>query len=124
MALSDLLQFPHFYLMVIAVACLTFSILLVTIHKPKKWFYFHIFFSSTGTVLAIIGVILLMALNLTIIHGVIGLIVIIFLIGELIGGSVARRLKNKKIRTLHLWISRIIYIVVIITLILGISLFV
>lgn len=124
MALSDLLQFPHFYPMFIAAIFLTTSIILVTVHKPKKWFYFHIFFSTTGTVLAVIGVILLMVLNLTIVHGVLGLIVIIFLIFELIGGSIARKLKNKNLRKLHLWVSRIIYIVVIITLILGILLFI
>ncbi|MFX1457494.1 MAG: hypothetical protein ACFFDB_19165 [Promethearchaeota archaeon] len=110
--------------MIIAIAFLTTSIILVTIHKPKKWFYLHIFFSTTGTVLAIIGVILLMVLNLTILHGALGLFVILFLVGEVIGGSVARKIKNKKLRSLHLWISRIIYIVVIINLILGISFFI
>ena len=120
MALSDLLQFPHFYAMLIAVIFLTISIILVTIHKPKKWFYLHIFCSTTGITLTIIGVILLMGLNLTIFHGVVGLIAIIFLIGELIAGFIARKTKNKRIRSFHLWVSRIIYIVVLIAVFLGI----
>ena len=124
MALSDLLQFPHFYAMIIAVIFLTISIILVTVHKPKKWFSIHIFCSSTGTLLTIVGIILLMGLNLTLLHGVLGLIAIIFLIGELVGGFVARKLKNKKIRSMHLWISRIIYLVVLIAVILGISYFI
>jgi len=121
MAISDLLQFPHFYSMIIAVIFLTISIILVTIRKPKKWFYIHIFFSTAGTLLTIVGIILLMGLNLTILHGVLGLIAIIFLVGELISGFVARKLKNKKIRSIHLWISRIIYIVVLVAVVLGIS---
>jgi hypothetical protein len=120
MALTDLLQFPHFYVMLIAVIFLTFSIILVTIHKPKKWFYLHIFCSTTGTLLTIVGVILLMGLNLTIIHAILGLIAIIFLIGELIGGFIARKTKDKRIRLFHLWASRIIYVVVLIAVVLGI----
>jgi len=123
MALSDLLQFPHFYVMIIAVIFLTISIILVTIHKPKKWFYIHIFCSFTGTILTIVGILLLTGLDLTIPHGVIGLIAIIFLIGELISGSTARKLKNKKIRSIHLWVSRIIYIIVLIAVVLGIIFF-
>ncbi|MHA2038165.1 MAG: hypothetical protein ACW98X_17140 [Promethearchaeota archaeon] len=120
MALSDLLQFPHFYVMIIAVIFLSISVILVTVHKPKKWFYLHIICSTTGTLLTIVGVILLMGLNLTIPHAILGLIAIIFLIGELLGGFIARKTKNKKIRTFHLWASRIIYIVVLIAVILGI----
>ena len=124
MALSDLLQFPHFYAMMIAVIFLTISIILVTIRKPKSWFKIHIFCSTTGTLLTIVGVILLMGLNLTILHGVFGLIDIIFLVGEIIGGVIARKKKDKRMRSLHLWISRIIYITVLIATILGISYFI
>ncbi len=120
MALSDLLQFPHFYVMIIAVILLTFSIILVTIHKPKRWFYLHMFCSTTGTLLTIVGIILLMGLNLTITHAILGLIAIIFLIGELFVGYIARKKKDKRIRTFHLWVTRIIYIVVLIAVILGI----
>ena len=124
MALFDLLQFPHFYVMIIAVIFLTISIILVTIHKPKGWFKIHIFFSTTGTLLTIVGVILLMGLTLTILHGVLGLIAIIFLVGELVSGFIARTKKDKRIRSLHLWISRTIYIVVLIAVVLGISYFI
>jgi hypothetical protein len=106
--------------MIIAVIFLSISVILVTVHKPKKWFYLHIICSTTGTLLTIVGVILLMGLNLTIPHAILGLIAIIFLIGELLGGFIARKTKNKKIRTFHLWASRIIYIVVLIAVILGI----
>lgn len=123
MALSDLLQFPHFYAMIIAVIFLTISIILVTIRKPKGWFKIHIFFSTTGTLLTIVGVILLMGLNLTILHSVLGLIAIIFLVGGIIGGFIARKKKDKTIRSSHLWISRIIYITVLIAVVLGISYF-
>ena len=123
MTISDLLQFPHFYVMLTAVIFLTISVILVTIRKPKNWFYIHIFCSTTGTLLTIVGIILLMALTLTILHGVLGLIAIIFLVGELIGGFIARKKKDKRIRSLHLWIIRIVYIVVLIAVVLGISYF-
>ena len=123
MALSDLLQFPHFYAMIIAVIFLTISVILVTIHKPKGWFKIHILCSTTGTLLTIIGVILLMGLNLTILHGILGLIAIIILVGEMIGGFIARKKKDKRIRSLHLWISRVIYITVLVAVVLGISYF-
>lgn len=124
MALSDLLQFPHFYLMILAAIFLTISIILVTIHKPKKWFYLHILSSSAGVVLTVMGILILMNLNLTIPHSILGLITLIFLIGELIGGFIARKTKDKRIRTFHLWLSRVIYIVVLVTLILGIIIFI
>ena len=123
MALSDLLQFPHFYAMIIAVIFLTISVILVTIRKPKGWFKIHILCSTTGTLLTIIGVILLMGLNLTILHGILGLIAIIILVGEMIGGFIARKKKDKRIRSLHLWISRVIYITVLVAVVLGISYF-
>ena len=123
MALSELLQFPHFYVMIIAVIFLTISIILVTIHKPKNWFKIHIFCSTTGTLFTIVGVILLMGLNLTIFHGVLGLIALIFLVGEIIAGFIARKKKDKTIRSLHLWVSRLVYIIVLIATVLGISYF-
>jgi hypothetical protein len=106
--------------MLTAVIFLTISIILVTMRKPKNWFYIHIICSTTGTLLTIVGIILLMVLNLTILHGVLGLIAIIFLVGELIAGSIARKKKDKRIRSLHLWVSRIIYIVVLIAVVSGI----
>lgn len=124
MALIDLLQFPHFIVMLIGVIHLSIAILLVAFHKPKKWFTLHVIFAITGMELIIIGLLILNALVLDIPHGILGLIVVIVLIGELIGGLIAVKTKDKNIRKAHIWISRMIYILVLIAVILGIIYFV
>ena len=120
MALVDILQFPHFIVMLLGVIHLSIAILLVAFHKPKKWFSLHVIFASSGIELIIIGLLILNALVLDIPHGILSLIVIIVLIGELIGGIVAVRTKERNIRKAHIWISRITYILTLFAVILGI----
>ncbi|MFW9867402.1 MAG: hypothetical protein ACFFEN_15005 [Candidatus Thorarchaeota archaeon] len=120
MTLADILQLPHFYVMLIAIIFLTISIVLVTIHKPKKWYHLHVIFATIGVILTIIGVLLLKSLILIIVHGILGLLLISLLVVGLIGGIIARKLKKKNIRSLHLWLNRIIYIIVLIADIFGI----
>ena len=120
MALADLFQFPHFVVMLIGVIHLTISILLVILHKPKNWYKLHPIFATTGVEFVIIGLLILSGLILGIPHGIIGLIASIILIGELIVGYIAIKTKEKKIRMTHIWVSRVIYIVIVVALILGI----
>ncbi len=119
MALDALLGLIHFPIMVSALIFLGISIVVIIIHKPKMWFRLHILTSAVGIILAIIGVLTLNALLLDIPHGVIGLIILILLIIELAVGFFARKTKDKRIRLLHIWVSRTIYIVALITAILG-----
>lgn len=120
MTVEYILQLPHFYVMLTAIILLTISIALVTIRKPKKWFHLHVIFSTIGIILTIIGVFLLESLIFVILHGIIGLILIMFLVIGLLGGIIARKLKKKNIRSMHLWMSRVIYIIVLIADIIGI----
>jgi len=120
MALADLLTLPHFIIMLVGFIHLTISILLVVLHRPKKWYSLHVIFAANGVELVIIGLIILSGLILDIPHGIIGLIVIIFFIGELFSGIIATKRKEKNIRLIHIWVSRVIYIVALITIILGI----
>jgi hypothetical protein len=105
--------------MLLGVIHLSISILLIILHKPKKWFTLHVIFASTGIELIIIGLLILNALILDIPHGILGLIVVIVLISELVGGIIAVKKKNRNLRKAHIWISRIIYILVLIAVILG-----
>lgn len=120
MALVDLLGLPHFPIMLIGVIFLTLAILMVILHKPKKWFLLHTIFSIIGIALAITGLIILSGLILGIPHAILGLIVVIFLVGELFSGAIARKMKNRKIRTMHIWVSRVIYIISLVVIVLGI----
>ncbi len=106
--------------MLIGVIHLSISIIVVTIHKPKQWYILHLIFATTGIELIIIGIVLLSGLILDIPHGIMGLIIVIILIGELFGGILARKTKEKKIRYTHIWISRIVYIATLIAVVLGI----
>ena len=120
MALIDLLQFPHFIVMLAGFFHLSIAILVVAFHKPQKWRILHFIFAGTGVELIAIGLLILSGLILDIPHGIIGLIVTIILIGELVGGYIAVKTKEKRIRLVHIWISRIIYIITLIVIILGI----
>jgi hypothetical protein len=124
MAIVALLQFPHFSIILIGIAFLTISMLLIIIHKPKKWFLLHAIFASIGIILLIIGIATLSVLILTIPHGIMGLLAIISLVIEVIAGLIARNLKIKKLRKAHIWTSRFIYVFTIITLIFGILSFI
>ena len=120
MAFVDLLTSFHFYVMLIAGIFFSISISLVAFHKPKRWLFLHQCFASLGLVTGIIGLILLGGLELAIIHGIIGLITLISF-GIIISiGLYAIKQKDKNARTIHLWLSRIIYILLLIIIVLGI----
>jgi hypothetical protein len=123
MALSNLIMFPHFFVMLIAVIFFSISITMVALHKPKNWLLLHKFFASLGLLTGIIGIILLGGLVLELLHGILGLIAIIFFIGTIVIGLIAIKKKDRKVRTTHIWLSRIIYILSLFLIVLGIMTF-
>ncbi len=124
MALVDLLQVPHFIIMLIGFIHISVAMLFVAFHKPKNWRILHFCFAATGVELILIGLLILSGLILHIAHGIIGLIVVIILIGDLIGGYVAVKTKDSRIRFVHIWASRVLYVVMLIVIILGIFYFI
>lgn len=124
MSIVDLFQFPHFILIIIGMCLISISLIMVAFHKPKKWFPLHTIFAATGILLIIIGIAMLGGLTLVILHGILGLISIIILVYSIIAGLVAYKLKNKNIRSAHIWVGRIIYILALVALILGIISFI
>jgi hypothetical protein len=120
MSIVDMFQFPHFILILIGIILLSLSLFFVNFHKPKKWFLLHAISAIAGIILSIIGIVLLSALILTIPHGIVGLLAIIFLVYAVVVGIIARNLKNKNLRLAHIWTSRFIYVFALIALILGI----
>lgn len=115
-----LFSFPHFIIMLLAIIIFTGSISMVITHKPKSWFLLHKFLASVGVLTAIIGVIFLGGLVLEILHGILGLIISISFIGVIFVGLIAIKKKERKIRSAHILISRIIYITSLFLVILGI----
>ena len=109
-------------MMTIAMIAFGLSGYSATVHKPNPWFKVHKFSALTGAIFGIVGIILT-GLNLNLTHGIIGLISILFLVGGVIGGFIARKKKDPKIRKMHLWLGRVIYFVAFINLIIGISFF-
>ncbi|MFX1503323.1 MAG: hypothetical protein ACFFDH_20340, partial [Promethearchaeota archaeon] len=88
------------------------------------WRTLHFIFAATGVELILIGLLMISALILNIAHGIIGLIVVIILISELIAGYVAVKATNKRIRYAHIWVSRVLYMVMLILILLGIFYFI
>ena len=123
MGLTELLQLPHFPVMLSALIFLTLALVLVILHKPKQWFRLHIIFASTGGILAIIGLLILAMLILNLNHAILGITTFSILIGTLIIGSIAVKTKIKNVRLTHIWVSRVVYILTIVTVVLGISFF-
>ncbi|TFG02980.1 MAG: hypothetical protein EU540_00530 [Promethearchaeota archaeon] len=124
MPISDILTFPHFWVMLIGIALLALSIIVVTIHKPEKWFLLHKTFAMAGIILTLIGLLVLMGLNFILIHAIFGLVVIVWLIGEILGGYVASKKQDKNMRKMHILAGRIVFLIAIIVLIFGILAFI
>ena len=124
MPVSDILTFPHFWVMLIGITLLALSIIVVTIQKPEKWFLLHKTFAVAGIILTLIGLLVFMGLNLILIHAIFGLVVIVWLIGEILGGYVASKKQNKNMRKMHIMAGRIVFIITIIVLIFGILAFI
>jgi len=89
-------------------------------HKPANWFLLHKILAVIGILFAILGIILLMGLKLNILHGIFGLIIAIWLIGEIFGGTYAKNKNDKKLRSIHIWLGRIVFLFVLINLVMGI----
>ena len=123
MGIEELVQLPHFPVMIFAIIFLTIALFFIIIHKPKYWFSLHVIFASSGIILAIIGLYLLDSLILILNHATIGLITFIILVGTTLIGTIAYRIKKKNIRLIHIWISRVIFIISIVTVVLGIGFF-
>ena len=123
MGVAELLQLPHFPVMITAIIFLTIALIFIIFHKPKIWFSLHVIFASSGIILTITGLYLLDSLILILNHAIIGLITFLILVGTSLIGTIAYRIKNKNVRLMHLWISRVIYIISIVTVVLGISFF-
>ena len=123
MAIDDLIMFPHFIVMLLAIISFSVSISLVAFHKPKNWLLLHKFFASLGLLTGIIGLILLGRLVLGILHGILGIVSITFFTAVIIIGLVAIKKKDKNVRKIHIWLSRIIYILSLFLIVLGIMTF-
>ncbi|MFX0011467.1 MAG: hypothetical protein ACFE9R_14235 [Candidatus Hermodarchaeota archaeon] len=123
MAFVNLILFPHFIVMLIAVIFFSISISAVAFHKPKNWLIIHQTFASLGLLTGILGLILLGGLNLGILHGILGLIVIISFIAIVSIGLIAIKKKNRNVRKFHIWLSRIIYVLSLLLVVLGIITF-
>lgn len=123
MAIADLILFRHFLVMFLAVISFSVSISMVALHKPKNWLLLHKFFASLGLLIGIIGLILLGGLVLEILHGILGLFSIISFTAIIVIGLVAIYKKNKNVRKIHIWLSRIIYILTLFLIVLGIVTF-
>ncbi|MFX1275080.1 MAG: hypothetical protein ACFFBP_18625 [Promethearchaeota archaeon] len=120
MSILGIVGLPHFWMMITGIILLAISIVSVTLHKPKKWFEIHRIFAMVGIVLTIIGIFVLTRLIIALVHQIIGIVVLIWLIGEIIGGFVAYKKKDPKMRKLHVLTGRLAFITVIVVIILGI----
>ncbi|MFX0076421.1 MAG: hypothetical protein ACFE96_13350 [Candidatus Hermodarchaeota archaeon] len=120
MAIEDLIASVHFYFMLVAIVFFSTSMLMVAFHKPKSWLLLHKSFASLGFLTSIIGLIVLGRLVLEIIHGFFGFIIMIIFAVITLLGLIAIQKKNKNVRAVHLWLSRIIYILSLFLIVLGI----
>jgi hypothetical protein len=120
MAIIVLFTFPHFIIMLLAIFLFTGAIIMVVTHKPKNWLMLHKFLASVGVLTALIAVLSLGGLVLEILHGIMGLIIVIIFIGIVFVGLIAIKKKDRKVRSAHILISRIIYVISLFLVILGI----
>jgi hypothetical protein len=120
MSIIDLFTFPHFYFMLSTLLLISIGIYFVLAHNPENWFFLHKLFMGLGLIVAIVGLIVVGALRLTIIHAILGLITVILLTLSIIGGLYATKKQEKKLRTGHIWFGRLVYLVALIVIIIGI----
>ena len=120
MSALNIINLPHFWIIIVGIVFLTLSTIIVTIHKPEKWFFLHKIFAITGILLTIIGIFILTGLYNALIHQILGIIAIIWLIGEIIGGFVAYKKKIPQMRKIHILTGRLALLMVIFVMIMGI----
>jgi len=120
MSAINIVGLTHFWIILIGAILLSLSVILVTIHKPKSWFFLHRLFSIGGIILVILGIFLLTGLYTNaLIHRILGIIAIFWLIGEVLGGVVAYAKKNPQMRKIHILSGRLALIMVIFVIIIG-----
>jgi len=123
LSLVDLFLFPHFIVMLSSLAFISIGLMTVAFHEPEQWFFLHKLFIGIGLLVAIIGLIVLLMLNLFILHALFGLTVIILLVLSATGGYIASEKKDQTLRKGHIWIGRGLYVLALVTVILGILTF-
>lgn len=124
MSIINFFLFPQSIFLLIGIILLSISLFFVNFQRPRKWFLLHVTSAIIGAILSIIGIIMLSIFVLSIPQGIIGLLAIIFLIYTVVLGIIAHNLKNRNLRTAHIWSSRLIYLFALITLILIILSFI
>lgn len=120
MDIIGLLTFPFFYLMVSVLVLLLIGIMFVLTHKPENWFFLHKLFMGLGLITGLIGIIILGVLNFSLLYLIFGVITVILLLFSIMGGFIANKQQDKKLRSFHIWFGRIMYIIATILLIIGI----
>ena len=120
MDIIGLLTFPFFYLMLSVLILLLIGIMFVLTHKPENWFFFHKLFMTLGLMVGLLGVIILGLIDLTLLYLILAVITIILLLLSIMGGFIANKKQDKKLRSFHIWFGRIMYIIATILLIIGI----
>jgi len=123
MSLIDLLTFPHFLMMLGLLISLSIALIAVATHKPQQWFLIHKVFIVIALIFGIIGLILLGALHLILVHAILGLIGLILLAFSALGGLFATKKQDPKIRNVHIWFGRVLYIYYLIVILIGIITF-
>jgi desulfoferrodoxin (superoxide reductase-like protein) len=121
--ISALWTFPHFVLILIGLLSMSFGVAFIFLHKPKSWFLLHKGLSSLGVFFTILGILLLPALNLGLLHSVLGLIGAIGM-ATCIGLGVYFGISKKKpYRSVHIWGGRLAFGLMCIAALIGLILF-
>ena len=120
MSALNIVILPHFWIMITGIILLFLSVIVVSIHKHEKWFFYHRIFAIIGIMLTLIGIFILTGLYTALIHQVLGIIAVIWLIGEIMGGFVAYKKKNPQMRKIHILTGRLAFLMVIFVIIMGI----
>jgi hypothetical protein len=92
--------------MLIFLAFISIGLMTVAFHKPEKWFFLLKLFIGIGLIVAIIGLIVLLMLNLLILHAIFGLTILILLVLSATGGYIASERKEQTLRKGQIWIGR------------------
>lgn len=120
----------HALFMVTSVILLFAAILMVTYWKKRSgWYRFHRLLAATGAVLAIIGLTIAWYMvsitggpNFRVFHGIFGAITLTLVFLTLLLGVVRNRVRRHKvtIRTIHMWAGRLVFVLLVLTILLGI----
>ncbi len=123
MSLIDLFTSPHFLMMLGLLVSLSIALIAVAFHKPKQWFLIHKIFIVIALIFGVIGLILLGGLKFMLLHSILGLIGLILLAFSALGGLFATKRQEPKLRKVHIWFGRVLYIYFLIVILIGIATF-